>query len=604
MRAPFGRRARARFATVATALALAAPLTTHVAVLPAVADATVSVDDRSVAVPTGWRYYSGVTTSYVSGTVLSGGYRLTEVKADQPTNPSTWSVRAVPNSGAYAVSAWWWYVNVTTAQVSSLLSTNHARLISVDGYNTSSGARFAVVMVNNLSPATKSWHWYFSSSPTTIHNNVVANGDRIIDISDFMVGATHYYTAVTVKNTAPDNKGWYWYTNRTTAQVSSLLSTNHARLVDLEATGSGTWDVVMTTDTPGFWVWYVGMGSASRMVQVANQTGTRLISIQRYTSGSSTLFAGVFLNNLAAPSSTMRDLEYAQLGINTWGFYSRRVGGSTITALQATTPFEPASAIKAMHHLYVHMRLQNASVTTADSIAYPYRASDPTNKDICPSTSDPLKTTNLGNADQQMMQVSDNRMTRAIKDKYGYGNILAVANILGMSQTSFPNTLGCLTYGAYNLTSLNDLGKLYASVAAGNTLNGSTRAHFYSSMLNFTNYSPAKTFFCNVATTEGNSLGKTAQTITDFCNAMEWAAKGGSYTLNLSDGRHIWRSNFGRLALPVKSGAVISLAEYVYGDFIHDVKADSAKETAINNARSAATAEQFRAQIRAALATW
>ncbi len=604
MRPRLGRRGNARLAIVATALALATPLTAHVGLRGAVADATVSVDDRSVAVPTAWKYYSGVTTSFVTTNVTNAGYRVTEVHADQPNNPTTFSVRAVPNSGAYAVSAWWWYVGVTTAQVTNLLNTNHARLISVDGYNTSNGARYAVVMVDNTGGAAKSWHWWVSSSISAISNHLASDGDRIIDLGEFMVGSTRYYTAVTIHNTAPDAKGWYWYVGKTTAQVSSLLSSNHARLVDLEATGSGTWDVVMTTDAPGFWLWYIGRTSPSQLVANANQSGTRLIAIQRYASGSSTLFAGVFLNNLAAPSSTMRDLLYPQLHLNSYGFYSKQVGGPTLTALQNSVKFEPASAIKVVEHMYVHLRLQNGSVGLGDSIKYPYRASDPSNKDICPATSDPLATTNLGDADTKMMQNSDNRMTRAIKDKYGYGNILAVANILGMGSTSFPNTLGCLTYGNYNVTTLTDLGKLYSSVAAGTTLMGSTRAHFYSSMLNMNNYPSARTFFCNVATTEGNALGKSAQTISDFCDAMQWAAKGGSYTLNLSTGRHIWRSNFGRLALPVKNGQTTSLTEYVYGDYIHDVIATSSQETAISNARSAATAEQFRAQIHAAIATW
>lgn len=596
----------ARLAIVATAVSLATPLTAHVGLRGAVADATVSVDDRSVTVPTGWKYYTGVSTSYVTANVTNVGYRVTEVHADQPTNPTTWSVRAVANTGAYHVNAWWWYVGVTQAQVSTYLSNNHARLVSLDGYNTSNGIRYAVVMVDNTGGAAKSWHWWVSSSISTISGHLSSDGDRIVDLGDFLVGSTRYYTAVTVKNATPDNKGWWWYVGKTTAQVSSLLSTNHARLVDIEARGDGTWDVVMENDPVGFWVWYVGRTTPAQLVAIANQTGTRLISVQRYlVSGSSTTyFGGVFVNNLSYPSSRMRDLYFSKLGLNAYGFYSRQVGGPVLTALQPSLPFEPASAIKVVEHLYVHMRKQNDSVAWTDAVTYPYRSGDPSNKDICPTTSDPLSSTNLGYADQQMMQVSDNRMTRAIKDKYGYANILAVANILGMTSTSFPNTLGCLTYGTYNLTTLADLGKLYSSVVLGNTIDGATRDHFYSSMLNMTNYPSARTFFCNVAQTEGAALGKSSQTITDFCNALQWDAKGGSYTLNLGDGRHIWRSNFARFAIPSKVNGSTAYTEYVYGDFVHDVKATASQETAISDARSAATAEQFRAQIHAALATW
>ncbi|MDQ1712914.1 MAG: hypothetical protein QOE45_2364 [Frankiaceae bacterium] len=606
MRASGNRWGRVRLVAVIASISLGLPVLNSGTV--AVADATTSVDDRSVAVPTAWKVYTGLTPAQVSSTVLTPGYRLTEIHADQPTNPTTYTVRAVNNAGAYAVSGWWWYYGKTTAQINSLLGSNNARLISLDGYNTSAGARYAVVMVSNAGPAAKSWHWWVSTTTSFITSHLNSDVDRIIDLGEFAIGSTRYFTAVTIHNTTPDNKGWYWYTNRTTAQVQSLLSTNHARIVDIEAVGNGNWDVVMQTDGIGFNLWYVGRPSAAALLAIANQTGTRLTAIQRYASGSSTLYAGIFVNNLTTQSATMRDLQWGSLGsFNKWGFYSKQVGGPVLTSLQSSVQFEPASAIKVVSHLYLHMRMQNNSVNMASAINYPYRASDPNNKDICPATGDPLHTTTVENADNKMMTVSDNRMTRAIKDAYGYSNILAVANILGMSRTSFPNTLGCLTYGTYNLTTLADLGRLYESVAAGTSIAGAARTHFYANMLNFNNYSPAKTAFCNVATAEGNDLGKSGGTITAFCNAMEWAAKGGSYTLTLSGVRHIWRSNASRLALPFKSpptSGPITLQEYVYGDYVHDVIATVAQENSINNGRTLAAAEQFRAQIRAAMATW
>lgn len=598
MRAHLKRRAGTRLAIVLAALALGLPAVDH-GTRPAYADTTSAVDDRSVAVPTGWKVYTGVTPSQITNTVLAGGYRLTEIHADQPVNPTTFTVRAVRNLGPYAPPGWWWYYGQTLAQVSTLLSNNNARLVSLDGYNTSNGARYAVVMVSNTGAYAKSWHWWVSTSVSSISSKLSQYGDRIVDLGEFMVGSTRYYTAVTVKNSGDDAKGWYWYVNRTTAQVSSLLSTNNARLVDIEAAGNGLWDVVMQTDQQGFWVWYVGQTTPAKLVSIANQTGTRLISVQRYVVSGTTYFAGVFLNNLAAPSSTMRDILWPKLGtFNSWGFYSKRVGGSTATALQTGVRFEPASAIKVVHHLYVHMRMQNNSIDLNGTIKYPYRSGDSANGNICPKVDDPLASTSVANADNKMMTISDNRMTRAIRDAYGYSNILAVANIVGMSSTSFPNTLGCLTYGGYNLTTLTDLGRLYESVAAGTSISGTARDHFYANM------GSSKTAFCNVASTEGASLGKSSGTIAAFCDAIRQSSKGGSYTLNLSDGRHIWRSSFGRLSLPVKSGDTITPHEYVYGDYLHDVKATSAQESAISTARASALAEQFRAQIRAALQTW
>jgi len=51
------------------------------------------------------------------------------------------------------------YYGKTASQVSTLLSQNNGRLISLDPY-TSNGLRFAVVMVSNTGRAGRAWWWY------------------------------------------------------------------------------------------------------------------------------------------------------------------------------------------------------------------------------------------------------------------------------------------------------------------------------------------------------------------------------------------------------------------------------------------------------------
>src|SRR5262245_36185090 len=105
-------------AAAATALALHAPA--HAAMESL--DANATTDDHSVNVPTGWWPYTNGTAAQVGTYLNQNGARLTDLEVYAVTNGvPTFSVRMVPNSGAYAVPGWWWYYGLTAADVNTYL---------------------------------------------------------------------------------------------------------------------------------------------------------------------------------------------------------------------------------------------------------------------------------------------------------------------------------------------------------------------------------------------------------------------------------------------------------------------------------------------------
>ena len=163
-------------------------------------------DDRQLKTPTGWWTYNGVTLAQIGSLVSANGARLTDIQAESPTK---FTVTMVSNSGAYA-SGWWYYVGQTVAQVNAQLSAHNARPISINAYSTSSGVRFAVVMVSNTGANAKASWWYYGT-PSFIASKITANNARLINLSPHPTAG--WYVGILVNNTGSNATGWWYYYN-------------------------------------------------------------------------------------------------------------------------------------------------------------------------------------------------------------------------------------------------------------------------------------------------------------------------------------------------------------------------------------------------------
>jgi hypothetical protein len=555
-------------------------------------------DDRQLNTPTGWATYTGVTLSQISSLLTANNARLTDIQAE---TPSTFTVVMVSNTGAYA-SGWWWYVGETEAQVNAQLSANNARLISASAYSTSGGTRFAVVMVSNTGANAKGWWWYFGSA-SFIGTQLNAHHARLINLSPFPGGG---YLAIMVDNTASNATGWWYYFGVNATQINTFLSNNHARLIDLSRNGNGTFNVVMYSNPNTRWYWYFNY-TPSGAVAKANQLGERIIDATSYTISGTKYYAFVTTDDLNSLSDKLFAIIAPKVDSGKFGFYLKLVGGGTLASLLSASQYEPASALKVLYHAKsIHEEsLGNTFDTT--SITYHFNnLADPQDGNICPDNFSNTTTTNLKNADTKMMQNSDNRMTRGILERYTKTATIRYGISLGLTQTVINHNIGCPTAATHNRTTLVDLGRVYEAFQNGTvTTNATWRTQFAARMLNQSNYGGFQTAICPIVQQEATALGKSPAVATNFCNAMTWIAKGGSYQYGGSLPYTVSWDGVSLTGVPYRPGGVITPRFFIFGEYIDGTQINSANEvTSINSARSKLFPEALRPYIHAALTGW
>jgi uncharacterized protein YodC (DUF2158 family) len=587
---------------IRTTVLLTVALTAQVAVVVAIgagpAGAAIGpADDRQLSTPTSWATYNGVTATQVNSYLSANSARLTDVQVESST--PTFTVTMVKNSGSY-VSTWWWYYGQTEAQVNSQLSGHRARPISISAYSTSSGIRYAVVMVANSGTNAKPSWWYHGSA-SYIAGRLSTNHARLITLRPFPGGG---YTAIMVDNTGDNAKSWWWYYGASASTVNTELSNHRARPIDLSRNSGGSYNVVMYASTTRAY-WYHGY-SPSGMLNKANQLGERIISVFSYRVSGTKYQVVAMTENLNSLSRTLRNIIAPKVDSGAYGFYLKRVGGSTSASLQNTKQYEPASALKVLYHAKsIHEEtLGNAADTNYVTYHY-HNLADPKDGDICPDDYFTTTTTNLKNADTLMMQNSDNRMTRAILEKYTKTAMLSYASTLGLTSTQINHNIGCGT--PHNKTTLADLGKVYEAFQNATVTSNSTwQTQFRTRMLNESNYEPNyHDSICPIVNQEATALGKSAATATSFCDLMTWIAKGGSYQYASSFPYIVSWDGVSLTGVPYKSSGVVAPKYFVFGEFVDGTSIGSQTEAdSVNAARAKLYQEALRSYIHAALATW
>ena len=405
-------------ASIRSSVILGALIAALVCAAPALAAPVIDPERNSTAV-TGWWWYHGVSEATLSGVVSTNGARIIDLEVES-TAPYTFSAAFVKNTGTYA-RTWWWYYGLTSSQVAQRISQNNARLIDIERYTVGGQRRFAVVMVRNTGVAAKAWWYYYDVSASTLASKLSTNNARLIDLESYTVSGATRFSAVMIRNTGVDAKAWWWYYNVSASFVSNKLSVNKARLIDIERRSNGNFNVVMQRRGSEYWWWYYDATAAS-VAKLVSQNGARIVDIEPYIKNGTKRFAIVLLNDLNSESSRLREIMRTGLSGGSYGVYVKKVGGSAPVALQSNTIFEPASSMKVVHHLFTMQRIMNG--TGGDSLGVVVQLlvqarvirRTRTSARIRPgnrwSASRTRVTTTIQDGLTRMMQNSDNRTTR------------------------------------------------------------------------------------------------------------------------------------------------------------------------------------------------
>ncbi|HVE85520.1 MAG TPA: serine hydrolase [Myxococcales bacterium] len=543
--------------------------------------------------PTAWWWYYGVSPAQLSSLLGSTGGRIVSLQVES-TSPLLFTVALVSNTGSYA-KGWWWYYGVTAAQLSSYISANNARIVSLDAYDVSGTTYFAAVMISNTGADAKGWWWYYGLTTSQISSLVSTNNARLVELRSYVTGGVTRYAVVMIPNTGADAMPWWWYYGVTASQVGSLLAQNNAFLISIEpadSTGS-TFNVIMQQQPGVYWWWYYGL-TASDLGDRLSQNGARLLDVKTYWSGGVRRFAAVMVNNSNAATTRVGNILRGGTDGET-GLYLKPAGGSVQANLQEGRIFEPASSIKILIGLHA-MRQVDAGLASLSQSVVVYA---PPASGSCP-TSTVTGTETMGNAILQMLENSDNQRTRAMIDTFGFAAINQTAADVGLTGTHLNHYPGCGGPVANEFT-LADAGKIYEGIANATLLTTSSRDALYARMPadagDFTGIQGAVNAIVDA---EAPAFGLTATEISQFKSRLDTHYKAGGYTLCGSGTCLEYRSVAGSAEVPQCTRGLVGNRNYVWGIFIDG----ATSATAANNTFNAAKAEPLREPIRSALSTW
>ncbi|MEM1452844.1 MAG: serine hydrolase [Planctomycetota bacterium] len=579
--------------------ALTSPLLAALATLPVLTVATgapASADSQTdVVTPTGWWWMSNVSLTAVQDRI-NLGYRLVDIEVEDDS-PLRFSAAFVRNVGDYAKS-WWWYYGQTANQVTARLAQHGARLIDVEPYETPNGIRYAIVLIQNAGTDFAPAHGWESGLTSTQLQDWINDpvGRRIIDIQPYEDGGSRRYAFCWVENSGFNASGWWAYHNVSSSFISGRLSANNARLIDLEPhDGSSRFSCVMVPIDGNAWWWFHNM-QLDDVDRLANQYASRIIDFQRYrTSGGSTRYAMVLRrnDNDLAVGTTIAMREGLPFDA-TSGFVLREYNGatSTMAGVFEDRIFEPASLMKTMHN-FIACGQVAIGVDTFATLMLENQGLNGS----CPTGSNPAIRP-LRDVLEDMMQISSNTATEAIRARYGTAFIEATVAAFGATNVDLNHTIGCLCSGTRNEVTLMDFADVHEAVVAGSL--GPVRQDFYDIMQNGFGFGMGASSTVNVLNQElaASSLSATEQDA--FRNGMLLAHKGGSYTCISGPDREEHRSRGAYVRLPHRSGCNTVMMEYFIGAWVNDAETEVSAEDAVG----LGITSLYRDRVRAAIDTW
>jgi len=240
-------------------------------------------DDRENTAPTSWYVYEHQTLSEVVDTATTSNLRVVDLSVESTVGAGQFSAVYVANTQTYAKS-WWILANVTPADLLSFIGTNNARIVSQKVFADAApggDVRHYAILISNTGADAKTWYFFNNKTTSELTDLWQANNARLVQINSYVKNGSTLYAAVMIANTGADERGWWWYVNATVPDISTLLTANNARLIDLDHDPTtGNYNVIMNSCAGGCpaWWWYVDVPTSSLLSTVTG-LGGRLIDV-------------------------------------------------------------------------------------------------------------------------------------------------------------------------------------------------------------------------------------------------------------------------------------------------------------------------------------
>lgn len=179
----------------------------------------------------------------------------------------------------------------TVSSISSVVNQGY-RITSLKyrGTNLLGSSMFDATLVRNTGSYARTWWWYVNSSVSSISSRLSTNNARLVELEPYVENGTLKYAAVMIRNTGSHAKSWWWYVNSSVSSISSRINSNNGRLVDVDSyTVNGTtyYSCIMIRNTGSdarSWWWYVN-STVSTISSRINSNNARLYSLDRRSTG-------------------------------------------------------------------------------------------------------------------------------------------------------------------------------------------------------------------------------------------------------------------------------------------------------------------------------
>jgi hypothetical protein len=563
-----------------------------------------NTDDNQNSTPTAWWIFTGQSPTDVGNTITNDNARPVDISVDAFSPNYSFTVTYVQNTGAYA-KTFWWYYGIDAPTLASLITTNNGRVEVLKAYDIGGGnIRFAVVMISNTGADAKAWWYYYGVSVSQLSSLATTNNARITNVESYVSGGTTYYAAIMISNTGADAASWWWYVDASPTNIANAIAADDAMILDFTPVGDGNFNVAMVscgagTNCPEWWYYYGVTGEQA--LSIAVQNGARINSVGTSSGCGGSCFNVVMLNNSNEITTRVGNLLRADNVGGVEGLYLKQVGGPVLAALEDGTVYEPASSIKVLIHLYALTQVQNGNISLNTQV--PHYTNGP---DSCPQPPVVSGTEPLQMALREMMWHSDNARTHELTDYFGDTNINAFAKSIGMTNTSINHIIGCGGPIPDTMTQ-DDAATLYSGVANGSLLDENSVGTFYSLMAGKAEFESEGYDFTGIWSPEVAQLiseeapsGYTAAQEKTYQANMDLAYKAGGYTI-CSSSCVDDISLSGWFEIPFCAAGGTSYNQYTFGIFIYDAPDGTVPGDNFNNAKAELMREQLQAGLTSCL---
>jgi CubicO group peptidase (beta-lactamase class C family) len=130
-------------------------------------------------------------------------------------------------------TGWWWFDNTSESDLVERLDAGF-RLVDLEIVQVDP-IRFAAVLVRNSGAYAKTWFWFYDRTEAQIRNLAAEFEARPIRIQPYTSPEGLRFAAIMVRETGQDNTNWTWLSNTTVEAIRNGVYQNNARAIDIEA---------------------------------------------------------------------------------------------------------------------------------------------------------------------------------------------------------------------------------------------------------------------------------------------------------------------------------------------------------------------------------